>query len=116
MNEGDNFQKAEPSDDAEKLPTPHAPNLLRPVTELELSVRTGNLLKNAGIRLIGDLVQFSEVTLMKPTQRRGFGFGRKSIKELKDVLAPMAFSLDMSPNHPMIDEFNFRKLEQKDPD
>ncbi|MDO3379102.1 DNA-directed RNA polymerase subunit alpha [Geoalkalibacter halelectricus] len=63
-------------------------NLYRSVDELELSVRAANCLKNANIELIGDLVQRSEAEMLK-TQN----FGRKSLNEIKDILAEMGLSL-----------------------
>ncbi len=65
-------------------------NLYRPVEELELSVRSANCLKNANIRLIGELVQRSEAEMLK-TQN----FGRKSLNEIKDILAEMGLGLGM---------------------
>jgi DNA-directed RNA polymerase subunit alpha len=65
-------------------------NLYRSVEELELSVRSANCLKNANIHLIGDLVQRSEAEMLK-TQN----FGRKSLNEIKDILADMGLSLGM---------------------
>jgi len=66
------------------------PNLYRPVDELELSVRASNCLKNADIRLIGDLVQKSEGDLLKTKN-----FGRKSLNEIKEVLGMMGLALGM---------------------
>lgn len=63
-------------------------NLYRSVEELELSVRSANCLKNANIRLIGDLVQKTEAEMLK-TQN----FGRKSLNEIKDILAEMGLGL-----------------------
>ncbi|BCR04068.1 DNA-directed RNA polymerase subunit alpha [Desulfuromonas versatilis] len=65
-------------------------NLYRTVEELELSVRSANCLKNADIRLIGELVQKSEAEMLK-TQN----FGRKSLNEIKDILAEMGLTLGM---------------------
>jgi DNA-directed RNA polymerase subunit alpha len=65
-------------------------NLYRSVEELELSVRSANCLKNAGIKLIGELVSRSEAEMLK-TQN----FGRKSLNEIKDVLAEMGLTLGM---------------------
>jgi DNA-directed RNA polymerase subunit alpha len=65
-------------------------NLYRSVEELELSVRSANCLKNAGIKLIGELVMRSEAEMLK-TQN----FGRKSLNEIKDVLADMGLTLGM---------------------
>ncbi|MCD6525806.1 MAG: DNA-directed RNA polymerase subunit alpha [Desulfuromonas sp.] len=65
-------------------------NLYRSVEELELSVRSANCLKNARIGLIGDLVQKTEAEMLK-TQN----FGRKSLNEIKDILAEMGLTLGM---------------------
>ncbi len=65
-------------------------NLYRSVDELELSVRSANCLKNANIHLIGDLVQKTEAEMLK-TQN----FGRKSLNEIKDILAEMGLTLGM---------------------
>lgn len=65
-------------------------NLYRSVDELELSVRSANCLKNANIHLIGELVQRSEAEMLK-TQN----FGRKSLNEIKDILADMGLTLGM---------------------
>lgn len=65
-------------------------NLYRSVEELELSVRSANCLKNAGIKFIGELVMRSEAEMLK-TQN----FGRKSLNEIKDVLADMGLTLGM---------------------
>ena len=65
-------------------------NLYRSVDELELSVRSANCLKNAGIKLIGELVSRSEAEMLK-TQN----FGRKSLNEIKDILIEMGLTLGM---------------------
>jgi len=65
-------------------------NLLRSVDELELSVRSANCLQNANIKLIGDLVQKTESEMLKTKN-----FGRKSLKEIKEILAEMGLSLGM---------------------
>lgn len=65
-------------------------NLFRPVEDLELSVRSANCLKNANIRFIGDLVTKSEAEMLKTKN-----FGRKSLNEIKEVLASMGLSLGM---------------------
>lgn len=71
-------------------------NLYRSVEELELSVRSANCLKNAQINLIGELVQKTEAEMLK-TQN----FGRKSLNEIKDILAEMGLSLGMKlENYP----------------
>jgi DNA-directed RNA polymerase subunit alpha len=71
-------------------PTPLNPNLFKSVDELELSVRSANCLQNANIRLIGELVQRSEGEMLKTKN-----FGRKSLNEIKEVLATMALELGM---------------------
>ncbi|MDR3579704.1 MAG: DNA-directed RNA polymerase subunit alpha [Oryzomonas sp.] len=65
-------------------------NLYRTVEELELSVRSANCLKNAGIKLIGELVSKSEAEMLK-TQN----FGRKSLNEIKDILTDMGLTFGM---------------------
>jgi DNA-directed RNA polymerase subunit alpha len=69
---------------------PLNPNLLRPVDELDLSVRSANCLQNANIRYIGDLVLKTEAEMLKTKN-----FGRKSLKEIKDILSKMGLSLGM---------------------
>jgi DNA-directed RNA polymerase subunit alpha len=71
-------------------PMPLNPNLFRSVDELELSVRSANCLQNANIRLIGELVQRSEAEMLKTKN-----FGRKSLNEIKEVLAAMGLHLGM---------------------
>jgi len=63
----------------------------RSVDELELSVRSYNCLKNADIKLIGDLVTRTEPEMLKTKN-----FGRKSLNEIKDILAEMGLSLGMN--------------------
>lgn len=65
-------------------------NLLRKVDELELSVRSANCLKNDNIIYIGDLVQKSEGEMLRTPN-----FGRKSLNEIKEVLAQMGLHLGM---------------------
>jgi len=69
-------------------------NLLRSVDELELSVRSANCLQNANIKFIGDLVQKSESEMLKTKN-----FGRKSLKEIKEILHEMGLSLGMKLDH-----------------
>lgn len=65
-------------------------NLFRSVSELELSVRSSNCLKNANITLIGELVQKTEPEMLKTKN-----FGRKSLNEIKAILEEMGLSLGM---------------------
>jgi DNA-directed RNA polymerase subunit alpha len=71
-------------------------NLLHKVDELELSVRSANCLKNDNIIYIGDLVQKTEAEMLRTPN-----FGRKSLNEIKEVLATMGLHLGMEiPNWP----------------
>lgn len=63
-------------------------NLFRSVNELELSVRAANCLKNANIKTIADLVQKTEAEMLKTKN-----FGKKSLNEIKEILADMGLSL-----------------------
>jgi DNA-directed RNA polymerase subunit alpha len=75
---------------------PFNKNLLRKVDELELSVRSANCLKNDNIIYIGDLVQKTETEMLRTPN-----FGRKSLNEIKEVLATMGLHLGMEiPNWP----------------
>lgn len=75
---------------------PFNKNLLRKVDELELSVRSANCLKNDNIIYIGDLVQKTEAEMLRTPN-----FGRKSLNEIKEVLAHMGLHLGMDiPNWP----------------
>ncbi|QJC33727.1 DNA-directed RNA polymerase subunit alpha [Enterobacteriaceae endosymbiont of Donacia provostii] len=66
------------------------PILLRSVDDLELTVRSANCLKTEFIHLIGDLVQRTEVELLKTPN-----LGKKSLTEIKDILASRGLSLGM---------------------
>ena len=66
------------------------PILLRPVDDLELTVRSANCLKAESIYYIGDLIQRTEVELLKTPN-----LGKKSLTEIKDVLASHSLSLGM---------------------
>ena len=70
--------------------------LLKKVDELELSVRSANCLKNDNIVYIGDLIQKTESEMLRTPN-----FGRKSLNEIKEVLAQMGLHLGMEvPNWP----------------
>jgi DNA-directed RNA polymerase subunit alpha len=72
------------------------PALLKKVDELELSVRSANCLKNDNIVYIGDLIQKTEAEMLRTPN-----FGRKSLNEIKEVLAQMGLHLGMDvPNWP----------------
>ena len=66
------------------------PALLRPIDDLELTVRSANCLKAENIYYIGDLIQRTEVELLKTPN-----LGKKSLSEIKDVLAQRGLSLGM---------------------
>jgi DNA-directed RNA polymerase subunit alpha len=70
--------------------------LSKSVDEMELSVRSYNCLKNANIKTIGELVQKTEAEMLKTKN-----FGRKSLNEIKEILAGMGLSLGMKlDNYP----------------
>jgi len=77
--------RAEEEDDLEFNPL-----LLKKVDELELSVRSANCLKNDNIVYIGDLIQKTEAEMLRTPN-----FGRKSLNEIKEVLAQMGLHLGM---------------------
>jgi len=86
-----NFE--EPRREEEKTAMPELafnPALLKKVDELELSVRSANCLKNDNIVYIGDLIQKTESEMLRTPN-----FGRKSLNEIKEVLATMGLHLGM---------------------
>lgn len=85
-----NFDEPENEAEAEKEELPFNRNLLKKVEELELSVRSANCLKNDNIIYIGDLVQKTEAEMLRTPN-----FGRKSLNEIKEVLAKMGIHLGM---------------------
>ncbi|MEO1264962.1 MAG: DNA-directed RNA polymerase subunit alpha, partial [Pseudomonadota bacterium] len=92
-----NFE--EPQKQVEERPHPELSfnaALLKKVDELELSVRSANCLKNDNIVYIGDLIQKTEAEMLRTPN-----FGRKSLNEIKEVLATMGLHLGMDvPNWP----------------
>ena len=76
--------------DGKREELPFNRHLLRKVDELELSVRSANCLKNDNIVYIGDLVQKTEAEMLRTPN-----FGRKSLNEIKEVLATMGLHLGM---------------------
>ncbi len=83
-------------------------NLFRCVDELELSVRSANCLQNADIKYIGELVQRSEAEMLKTKN-----FGRKSLLEIKELLAEMGLALGMKlPSFPDRETLDRMRLEQ----
>src|ERR1700753_2057710 len=86
-----NFEEELETDSrSEEKPLIKNENLNRSVEELELSVRSYNCLKNANIQSIGELVQKTEAEMLKTKN-----FGRKSLNEIKEILAQMGLSLGM---------------------
>ena len=83
-------EEIEPEEVSEEKIEPLNENLYRTVDELELSVRSANCLQNANIRYIGELVQRTEAEMLKTKN-----FGRKSLKEIKEILQEMGLSLGM---------------------
>ena len=84
-------EKSEPTEEVQEVRHDAvAEHLNKSVDELELSVRSYNCLKNASIRTIGELVVKSETEMLKTKN-----FGRKSLNEIKEILAGMGLSLGM---------------------
>ena len=92
-----NFNEAEEQGEQPGLKEEDSINdhLLRHVDDLELSVRSANCLKNAGINLIGELVQKTEAEMLKTKN-----FGRKSLNEIKDILQDMSLSFGLKLDFP----------------
>ncbi|MFC1891227.1 DNA-directed RNA polymerase subunit alpha [Thermodesulfobacteriota bacterium] len=100
--------ESEEEEEGEKLNE----NLFRPVSELELSVRSANCLKNAEITLIGELVQKTEAEMLKTKN-----FGRKSLNEIKTILTEMGLTLGMKlDNFPLNKVQGENKEDNKDED
>ena len=91
------FEEPKKKSEGEAKPDlPFNPALLKKVDELELSVRSANCLKNDNIVYIGDLIQKTEAEMLRTPN-----FGRKSLNEIKEVLAGMGLHLGMDvPNWP----------------
>ena len=86
-----NFEEPRKAEIEEKIPElAFNPALLKKVDELELSVRSANCLKNDNIVYIGDLIQKTEAEMLRTPN-----FGRKSLNEIKEVLAQMGLHLGM---------------------
>ncbi|MBU1139704.1 MAG: DNA-directed RNA polymerase subunit alpha [Proteobacteria bacterium] len=85
-------ETAEPeaADESSGSDNPLNPYLDKPVEDLELSVRSANCLKNADINFIGELAQKSDQEMLKTKN-----FGRKSLNEIKTLLADMDLTLGM---------------------
>ena len=100
-----NFEEEieEPEEEEKKKEPEINENLYRSIDELELSVRSSNCLKNANIKYIWELVQKTESDMLKTKN-----FGRKSLNEIKTVLAEMGLSLGMKLPE------NFKPREQKE--
>ncbi len=82
--------ESEKSSEPEEKEDDVDPILLRPVDDLELTVRSANCLKAENIYYIGDLIQRTEVELLKTPN-----LGKKSLTEIKDVLASRGLSLGL---------------------
>ncbi|NBX15804.1 MAG: DNA-directed RNA polymerase subunit alpha [Proteobacteria bacterium] len=102
-----NFQEADEEAPVAEAVTVDArvnESLYKSVDELELSVRAANCLENAGIRYIGELVIRSESEMLKTKN-----FGRKTLNEIKDILAEMGLHLGMK-----IEGFDPARLRERD--
>jgi DNA-directed RNA polymerase subunit alpha len=102
-----NFQEADDEAPVAEAVTVDArvnESLYKSVDELELSVRAANCLENAGIRYIGELVNRSESEMLKTKN-----FGRKTLNEIKDILAEMGLHLGMK-----IEGFDPTRIRERD--
>jgi DNA-directed RNA polymerase subunit alpha len=92
-----NFSEAEEAEEPPEVVGRDNMNeqLVRHVDDLELSVRSANCLKNAGINLIGELVQKSEAEMLKTKN-----FGRKSLNEIREILAEQGMGFGMKLDFP----------------
>jgi DNA-directed RNA polymerase subunit alpha len=105
-----NFEEDVEIEDTEEIQSEPSlnENLFRSVDELELSVRSANCLKNADIRYIGELVQKTEAEMLRTKN-----FGRKSLNEIKEILAEMGLTLGMRlDSFPGRDEIEARKEQE----
>ena len=82
--------------------------LLKPIEHLELSVRSSNCLKSAGIERIYELVQKSEDELLKTKN-----FGRKSLAEIKETLANLNLGLSLDLHPKLVERIQADVLEEK---
>jgi DNA-directed RNA polymerase subunit alpha len=106
-----NFEEADQPVEEERSETEPQinENLFRSVSELELSVRSANCLKNADIKFIGELVQRTEAEMLKTKN-----FGRKSLNEIKEILSDMNLGLGMTiPNFPSREELERMQAERE---
>ncbi|HEV8718378.1 MAG TPA: DNA-directed RNA polymerase subunit alpha [Candidatus Binatia bacterium] len=84
-------------------------NLLRPIEELNLSVRSANCLQSADLRYVGELVQKTEADLLRTKN-----FGRKSLNEIKETLHNMGLELGMRlENFPSREELERRRIAEE---
>ena len=84
------FEEESEPVEQEREEEPLNEHLFRGVDELELSVRSANCLQNANIHIIGELVQKTEAEMLKTKN-----FGRKSLKEIREILSEMGLSFGM---------------------
>ncbi|MBF0359642.1 MAG: DNA-directed RNA polymerase subunit alpha [Oligoflexia bacterium] len=90
--EEDEFVQTDSKQSMQMSPTNEA--LLKPVSELELSVRSANCLQNANIKFIYELVSRTEGEMLRTKN-----FGRKSLNEIKEILSSMGLGLGMKVDH-----------------
>jgi len=103
-------ETAEWTTEAKEAPTESLnENLLRPIEELNLSVRSANCLQSADLRYVGELVQKTEADLLRTKN-----FGRKSLNEIKETLHGMGLELGMRlENFPAREELERRRIAQE---
>lgn len=89
--EAKDWENAQLDQEVRELVSSINPGLLARVDDLELSVRTGHCLRSTNCKLVGDLVRMTEGEVLRIPN-----FGRKSLNEVKEVLAQMGLHLGMS--------------------
>ena len=94
MNDEPEIVTKEPADD---MAMTIDKNLAKPIEELELSVRSTNCLKRAGIHTVADLADKTEEEMMKVRN-----LGRKSFEEIKNTMGALGVSFKQDPNSPTV--------------
>jgi DNA-directed RNA polymerase subunit alpha len=106
LNIVDEPAEREPSDSKAEIPYyPQIDILSRSIDHLELSVRSNNCLKSAGIEKISELVQKSEEELLKTKN-----FGRKSLTEIKETLVEMGLGLSLELHPSLLEKMEMEEL------
>jgi len=112
MNVVDEPVKKDEEDEKEEIPYMDKFDILtKSIDHLELSVRSNNCLRSAGIKLVYELVQKTEEELLKTKN-----FGRKSLLEIKDTLKELGLELNTEFHASMLDKIDEFKESQEEPE